>query len=150
MPEPPQVPKELHEDLLIIADKIEPYARMVVEKADQLEENAADLASKIEPAAEKLGAKMEQGAHTVRRANLGLYLSLLQTILLWALLSYSRLPIRIRSALHGRSKLTEPALAFACSLCCKVLCTHLLLVWRSDVLAHCSAWLWVSLRAVTA
>ena len=75
MPEPLQVPKELHEDLLIIADKIEPYARMVVEKAEQLEDNAADLASKIEPAAEKLGAKMEQGAHEVRRATLGLYLS---------------------------------------------------------------------------
>ena len=68
MPKSLQVPKELHEDLLIIADKIEPYARMVVEKADQLEENAGDLAGKIEPAAEKLGAKMEQGAHEVRLA----------------------------------------------------------------------------------
>ena len=65
------MPKELHEDLLIIADKIEPYARMVVEKADQLEDNAADLASKIEPADEKLGGKMEQGAHEVRRVKTG-------------------------------------------------------------------------------
>ena len=73
--DPLQVPKELHEDLLIIADKIEPYARMVVEKAEQLEENAADLAGQIEPAAEKLGAKMEQGAHEVRLARWRLHLS---------------------------------------------------------------------------
>ena len=133
MSEPLQVPKELHEDLLIIADKIEPYARMVVEKADQLEENAADLASKIEPAAEKLGAKMEQGAHEVRLAELGPHHARLccgaghlTAGCLWD----------SESALQNRSELSEPAPAVACTLCCIVLCTQSLLVWRSAVLAH--------------
>ena len=110
VPEHLQVPKELHEDLLIIADKIEPYARMVVEKAEQLEDNAADLAAKIEPAAEKLGAKMEQGAHEVRLAKCALVFH--QCAL--GLDVSQQAVCKTESALHSLSEPIELALALAC------------------------------------
>ena len=60
-----QVPPELKEDLILIADKIEPYLLEVKEQAKKIPEKAHELAQKIEPAAEQLGEKIEQGAHKV-------------------------------------------------------------------------------------
>ncbi len=63
---PVQVPPELKEDLMLIADKIEPYLQQVKEQADKIPEKAHELAGKIQPAAEQLGDKLEQGAAKVR------------------------------------------------------------------------------------
>ena len=60
-----QVPPELKEDLMLIADKIEPYLLQVKELADKAPEKAHELAAKIEPAAEQLGEKIEQTAEKV-------------------------------------------------------------------------------------
>ena len=60
-----QVPSELKEDLILIADKIEPYLLQVKEQADKIPEKAHELAGKIQPAAEKLGDQIEQGASKV-------------------------------------------------------------------------------------
>lgn len=60
-----QVPPELKEDLMLIADKIEPYLLEVKEQADKIPEKAHELAGKIQPAAEKLGDQIEQGASKV-------------------------------------------------------------------------------------
>ncbi len=60
-----QVPPELKEDLMLIADKIEPYLLQVKEQADKIPEKAHELAGKIQPAAEKLGDQIEQGASKV-------------------------------------------------------------------------------------
>lgn len=60
-----QVPPELKEDLILIADKIEPYLLQVKEQADKIPEKAHELAGKIQPAAEKLGDQIEQGAAKV-------------------------------------------------------------------------------------
>jgi len=60
-----QVPPELKEDLILIADKIEPYLLQVKEQADKIPEKAHELAGKIQPAAEKLGDQIEQGASKV-------------------------------------------------------------------------------------
>jgi gas vesicle protein len=60
-----QVPPELKEDLMLIADKIEPYLQQVKEQADKIPEKAHELAGKIQPAAEKLGDQIEQGASKV-------------------------------------------------------------------------------------
>ena len=59
---PLQVPPELKDDLILIADKIEPYLLEIKEQAKKLPEKAHELAQKIEPAAEQLGEKLEQGA----------------------------------------------------------------------------------------
>ena len=61
-----QVPPELKDDLLLIADKIEPYLLEVKEQAKKIPEKAHELAQKIEPAAEQLGEKIEQGAAKVQ------------------------------------------------------------------------------------
>lgn len=60
-----QVPPELKDDLIMIADKIEPYLQQVKDQADKIPEKAHELAAKIQPAAEQLGDKIEQGAHKV-------------------------------------------------------------------------------------
>lgn len=60
-----QVPPELKDDLILIADKIEPYLQQVKDQADKIPEKAHELAAKIQPAAERLGDKIEQGAHKV-------------------------------------------------------------------------------------
>lgn len=60
-----QVPPELRDDLLLIADKIEPYLLQVKEQADKIPEKAHELAGKIQPAAEQLGDKIEEGASKV-------------------------------------------------------------------------------------
>ena len=60
-----QVPPELKEDLMLIADKIEPYLLQVKEQADKIPEKAHELAGKIQPAAEKLGDQIELGASKV-------------------------------------------------------------------------------------
>lgn len=60
-----QVPPELRDDLLLIADKIEPYLLQVKEQADKIPEKAHELAGKIQPAAEQLGDKIEEGASQV-------------------------------------------------------------------------------------
>lgn len=60
-----QVPPELKDDLVMIADKIEPYLQQVKDQADKIPEKAHELAAKVQPAAEQLGDKIEQGAHKV-------------------------------------------------------------------------------------
>lgn len=60
-----QVPPELKDDLVLIADKIEPYLQQVKDQADKIPEKAHELAAKVQPAAEQLGDKIEQGAHKV-------------------------------------------------------------------------------------
>ena len=60
-----QVPAELKDDLILIADKIEPYLQQVKDQADKIPEKAQELAAKIQPAAEQLGDKIEQGASKV-------------------------------------------------------------------------------------
>ena len=60
-----QVPPELKEDLLLIADKIEPYLLQAKEQADKIPEKAHELAGKIQPAAEQLGDKIEETAEKV-------------------------------------------------------------------------------------
>lgn len=62
-----QVPPELKEDLILIADKIEPYLLQVKEQADKIPEKAHELAGKVQPAAEQLGDKIEQTAEKVCR-----------------------------------------------------------------------------------
>lgn len=65
-----QVPPELKEDLILIADKIEPYLLQVKEQADKIPEKAHELAAKIEPAAQKLGDKIEETADKVGKSDL--------------------------------------------------------------------------------
>ena len=57
-----QVPDELKRDLLLIASKLRPIARNLVQAADQLYEQAPQIQSQIKPTAEKLGSQMEAGA----------------------------------------------------------------------------------------
>ena len=66
MSSPLQVPPELKDDLILIADNIEPYLLEIKEQAKKIPEKAHELAQKIEPAAEQLGEKIEQGAAKVQ------------------------------------------------------------------------------------
>ena len=62
------MPDELKRDLLLIASKLRPIARNLVQAADQLHEQAPQIQAQIKPTAEKLGSQLEAGAQQVGSA----------------------------------------------------------------------------------
>ena len=63
------MPDELKRDLLLIASKLRPIARNLVQAADQLYEQAPQIQAQIKPTAEKLGGQLEAGAQQVGGAH---------------------------------------------------------------------------------
>ena len=64
------MPDELKRDLLLIASKLRPIARSLVQAAEQLHEKAPQIQAQIKPTAEKLGGQLESGAQQVRICSL--------------------------------------------------------------------------------
>ena len=63
------MPDELKRDLLLIASKLRPIARQLIQAADQLYEKAPQIQAQIKPTAEKLGSQLEAGAQQVCSAH---------------------------------------------------------------------------------